>query len=461
MIICAFLALLASVVICLASLRSKRGDAVGLPLVAIGTFVFLYAVQPLILLQNGDGQVFFTRGQIAWAVFLPAVMLPCFVWGWRRERHKFRRKGFRKARRPLSNPKGLWNFGFATAMVGLCLEVVFLHRSGGILHSFSQAHGGAMAWENNTAYLYDAPFWVLSGAAMMMYASSSFKAGAWRKAACLILLALLVGDALLMGSRGILFSTCGAVFAGRAIAARKAPTLRQAFIALAAMGFGVLMMLGYRGVLHLGGYAEQAPTFEQALKDSTMSGGPNGIEHDISGVEFLYHGAILSTVDQTQKYDLGLQWIYWIVLNPIPHLLWPNKHYPSTPGITKEDVQASTGLTIAPGSRAGIVAETYAEFGLGEGVFFYWFGILSKRLFVAALHHESLVAFCAYVMTYALSLNAFAQGFQAIFVPLGYSMIPVILYVVLSGIARRQAVAFARPLRHPGIVERGQIQLSS
>ena len=438
MVISSFVLLFVSVVLCFASLRSKRGDAIGLPLIAIGTFVYLYGIQALVTLESGGGGIFLTRKQFAWAILVPAFMLPCFVWGWNRERPRFRVR-----RRNLWNAVRLWNYGFVTAIVGLCLYVVFLHRSGGILHAFSQVHGQAMAWQGNTAYLYDGPWWVLSGVAMMMYASSGFKLALWRKAGFTILIAALLADALLTGSRGVLFSTCGTVFVGSSIASRRTPRLKWAIAVLAVLGFAVLMMLGYRNVLNLGQGRQQTPTLGQAL-NFTTSISPSDIAHGTTGLEFIYHGAVLTTVDQTHKYNFGLNWIYFLVINPIPRLFWPGKHYPESPGITIDDIRETTGLNIATGSAPGIVADLYMEFGLVEAIFLYWFGKLSRRLFGAAWRLESPLAFCGYVMLYALSLNIFAQDLGPMFVSFGYSMIPIVLYTLLSRANRRHAIAFAR-----------------
>ncbi len=455
MIISAFILMLGSAAVCLASLRSMRGDAIGLPLVAIGTFIFLYAVQPLMLLESGDAGAFLTKRQFAWAMIVPAVMLPCFVWGWNRERPRFRLK-----RRAPWNPVALWNFGFVTAVIGLSFYIVFLHRSGGIVHAFSKAHGEAMAWQGNSAYLYGGMWWVVSGEAMMMFASSRFKVGGWRRAAFILLIAAYLADGLLTSSRGALFSGCAAIFAGLSISRRKLPSLRQAFALLTVLGFGALMMVGYRGVLHLGNNGQQAPSFWKAL-DASSAVGATSVAHDTTGMEFVVSGAILSTVDQMQKYDLGLRWIYFLALNPIPRLLWPGKHYPKSPGITNVDIRELTGLRTDSGFAPGIVGNVYVEFGLGEAIFFYWFGRLSRRLFAAAWLFQSLISFCAYVMLYALSLNIFAQGFNTLFVGFGYSMIPVVLYALVSRVGRRQATAFAGRPEFPGLPEKGHVQCSS
>jgi hypothetical protein len=422
----------------LRSLRTSRGDALGLPLVAIGSFVFLYIIQPLSMIHSGAAEAFLTEWQLAKALLVPAAMLPCFVWGWRREPAQFSPR-----RRPPWKPLQLWNFGFGTALAGLCVYIIFLQRSGGILQSFSQPHGHAMAWEENTAYLYNGPWWMLSGMAMMICANTRLKLTGWRKAAFAVFFVIVLGHALLTGSRGPLFSACGTVFVSYSIAMRRTPRLAQTFAVLAVLGFGVLLMVGYRDVLHLGQDKSEAPTLSQAL-NSSLQPGDYEKAHGTTGLEFIFHAAVLDTVDKSNKYHLGLGWVSFLVLNPIPRLLWPDKHYPESPGITFDDILQTTGLAVAGGAAPGIVADLYAQFGLGESLFLYWLGRLSRRLFTAARRLHSPLTMCAYVMLYAVSLNMFAQGFGAIFVSFGYSMIPAVLHASLAGLRTRRRAALLR-----------------
>ena len=65
MIWISFAILIGTIVVSLALLRSDRGDALGIPLVAIGTFTFLYVIQPMHLILTGDGDLFLTHWQFA------------------------------------------------------------------------------------------------------------------------------------------------------------------------------------------------------------------------------------------------------------------------------------------------------------------------------------------------------------------------------------------------------------
>jgi hypothetical protein len=78
----------------------------------------------------------------------------------------------------------------------------------------------------------------------------------------------------------------------------------------------------------------------------------------------------------------------------------------------------------------------YVRFHLFSAIFFFALGAGLRRLFVSARNLSSPLTAIGYVMVYAVSLSMFAQGFGAIFVPLGYSMAPV---VVFAWVSRRKA----------------------
>ena len=306
-------------------------------------------------------------------------MLAFFVAGW---------LGTRRARTRPSKTRWdgrlFWKFGFATASVGLVAYLIFLERSCGIFHAYSQVHGQAMAYGGNTAYLYDGLWWVLSGAVIMILGAAQSKASRWRKAVPIAFLAGLIAHALLTGSRGALFSTAASLFVGHAIAYRRKVPLSQAFGILALLGCGVLLMLGYRGVLHLGEQDTIAtPTLGNALLAAASVDEWNQ-EHGATGNEFIYHAVTIDTVDQSGKLDFGVSWIYYLVTAPIPRLLWPEKHAPESLLINNDEITAHTGVPIARGSACGIVADVYMRFGVLSVFFMYGLGRVTRKLFISA-----------------------------------------------------------------------------
>jgi hypothetical protein len=434
MIWIAFLVLVFTIVASAASLRSSRGDALGIPLVALGTFTFLYIIQPIQLIRTDAMALFLSNWQVAKAVFIPAIMLACFMWGWLHPgRIKSREGG-------VWDPRTIWRFGFGAACLGAILYVIFLERSGGVVQAFSQAHGGAMAWTENTAYLYDGPWLMLSGSVMMFLGTQSSRRARWRTLAPYAFLVLFLFTAIFTGGRGPIFAVVTAYFVGISIARRRNVSMWQATRVLAIAGAGVFLMLAYRNVLHLGPETPgSSPTMDAAFND--IAGATEyDKEHDTASQEFLFHAAVIDTVDQTGKLEYGISWLVFFVINPIPRVLWPEKANPQWIGINWEDIKENTSISIAPGSATGIVADLYSRFQLFSAIFFLALGVSLRRLFISARNLTSPVTVVGYVMLYTVSLNMFAQGFGAIFVPLGYSMAPVVLLAWTAKRRRRGAM---------------------
>jgi hypothetical protein len=440
MIWIALLAMVFTIAVAAASLRSSRGDALGIPLVALGTFSFLYVIQPLQLLRTGAMGLFLTDWQTAKAIFVPAIMLAFFMWGWL---HPGRMKPRESAD---WDPRTIWNFGFGAACIGAALYAVFLERSGGIVQSFSQAHGGAMAYNENTAYIYDGPWLMLSGSVMMLLGAQDPRRTVWRVFAPYAFFALFLLSAILTGGRGPLFAVVTTFFVGTSIALRRQVTIWQAGRMLLIAGLGVFLMLEYRNVLHLGQQTPQNTPSVDAAFNNIAGASEYDMEHDTASQEFLFHAAVLDTVDQTGKLEYGVSWLVFFVINPIPRVLWPEKLNPQWTGINWEDIKENTSIGIAPGAATGIVADLYSRFHLFSAVFFLVLGVGLRRLFIRARNLSSPVTVVGYVMMYAVSLNMFAQGFGAIFVPFGYSMAPVILLAWAARRSRRRAVLRQREI---------------
>jgi hypothetical protein len=433
MIWLSLIVMVGTIVASLVTLRSDRGDALGIPLIAIGTFVFLYVIQPLQLIVTGSGDLFLTQWQLAKALVVPAIMLAFFMWGW-----LHRGKQRMSAEAPW-NPQGIWTFGFGAACIGLVLYAIFIERSGGVAQSFGEAHGGGMAYQDNTAYLYDGPWLMLSGSVMMMIGGPSSKSKRWKRMAPYFFLSMLLADAILTGGRGPLFAVATTYFVGRSIAQRKRVSFAQAARMLLPLAVGVFVMVGYRSVLYLGPETqENAQAAEPGFND-VAGVSEYDKEHSTASQEFLYHAVVLDTVDQTGKLEYGVNWLEFLFINPIPRVLWPDKQNPPWIGVTWQDISEHTSLTVAPGSAPGIVADLYERFHLLSAIFFFALGLGLRQLFVAARNLSSPLTAVGYVMFYAVSLNMFAQGFGAIFVPLGFSMAPVVIFTWATRNSQRKA----------------------
>jgi hypothetical protein len=429
-----FSVMIGTIIVSLALLRSDRGDALGIPLVAIGSFAFLYVIQPLQLILTGSSDLFLTQWQFAEGLLVPAVMLAFFMWGWL---HPSRRSP--RAVAPW-DPRAMWNAGFWVGSVGLILYAIFIERSGGVAHAFSEAHGHAMAYQTNTAYLIEGPWLMLSGSAIMILsAARSRSQQRWRRHAPYLFFSIYLLISVFTGSRGGIFAVSTSFFVARSIAQGKNVSFGKATRILLPIGVLVMLMVGYRSVLHLGPQtSEELPSLESSYQD-VAGVSEYDKTHNTASQEFLVHAATLSTVDETGKLDYGLSWAWLLVINPIPRLVWPEKHYPPPTGVTWSDIYEHTGIGINFGSASGIVADLYGCFHIFSAIFFFAFGKCLRRLFVAARSLGSPLAAVAYVMMYALSLNIFAQGFATFFVPLGYSIAPLAVFAWATRRSERKA----------------------
>lgn len=414
----------------------KPGEAFGLPLLAVAVFAFLYLGQPAALLLDGSLESYVTAGQAAKGLLIAALAMGSFVLGWSRGRAGSLRQEADSA----WDPQRACRAGLGIAVAGLVLRLVFVYRSGGFLAFYSLPHGGAGAWSANTAYLYHGLYWVLSGTALVIIASSRTALNALQRTAIILLVAFVLTDAVLGSSRGMFYSTASTVLVALCLAQRVRPSVTRALGVMAAGGLAILLLVGYRSVLHLGEFRKEAPSAAEALT-TALTISPTQRALRMSGTEFVYHALAIDTVDETGKLHLGLQWLYKITVHAIPRILWPDKPYgfPSG-GIVWADIEAQTGVRIAPGSAPGIVADIYTQFGRYFFLFFYVFGWSARRLMDRAQTLSSPLASVAYTMLYALGLHTFAQDFGALIVPFLYSLAPVIAYSLLNRYGRRPAI---------------------
>lgn len=429
LLILAFAFMVAVIASCAITLYRRPGEGIGLPIVALLSFGYLYLGQPLYLLWGNTLHSYLKDSQIAKAVAVAAVMLAFFVWGWLKGTERRREAQVPNVR---WNPRRLWNFGFATAIFGFLLLCVFVRRSGGFNSAFGAVHGGGLDWANNTAYLYMSPFWIVTGLAMMILGAGRLLGSKWRRSVFLAFILVLYGYAVLLSSRGITFATTATLLVTYPLSKRIRVSVAKMAPFWLFAGLAVLLVLGYRDVLHLGEAKAQAPDLDTALTASVDVDATSAWRR-VAGAEFIFHAAVLDTVDAKRQYHLGVPWLYFYTVHLIPRVLWPAKPLGFTgPGVTGGDITEVTGLRVANGAASGIVADIYRHFGPLAVLFFLLFGWAAGRLYLRAQRPGTPLAVCAYVMLCALSLNAFAQGFGSILVPYPYALLPAVLFHWLS-----------------------------
>jgi hypothetical protein len=463
MVMFAFLVLLVMIVGCLCSLWGRPSEGIGVPIIAIATFAFMYLCQPAYMIWDNELEPFLTDAMVVKGLLVSAAALFCLMWGW----HRAERNGRKFLQRTLSGQEWsagrLYRYGLAAACVGLVLHIMWVERSGGFLHAYGEVHGHGLETHGYTAYVWMGLVWVRSGVAMMVISASKRRLSPAQQAVVAIFAGGLALNGCLYASRSDVFAVCAVLWVGWSLARGSRPSIDRATPALLAACLGALLMLGYRSVLYLGSDKPHAPSFEKALT-AGLGTDDESIHYRTTGVEFVVHAAALETVDQTHKYDFALNWLPVYTLELIPRVWWPNKpplqlagipESPRGPGISQGDLLDATGVRIAGGSSTGIVAEMYMSFGLFSLLFFVWLGWTARRLLLRAEHLRTPLAMCAYTMAFSLSLNVFGQGFGALLVPLPYSMVPVFLYYWAERPHRqRLAQQIAAQKRLPGTLLR-------
>jgi hypothetical protein len=444
----AFTTLLLVIAGCFWVLWDQPVEGVGLPLIAVATFTFVYVAEPAYLMWTDQLRYFLTDDMTTKALLLPAAALVCFMWGWHVAARRRNRIAARIKPITVSSAARLYEYGLFTACIGSVLYLVIVKRSGGFLHAYGEMHGHGFDWAHNTAYLYMSPFWVQSGLAMMVISSNRIKMTAWHGAAIAFFALTYTINGVLLGSRHDVFAIGAILWASWSLARHTRPTVARAVVPLAIASLGALLALGYRETLHLGDNKPSAPSLVDALTMG-LANDDVSLRYQTSGVEFVAHSAILDTVDKTRKYHLGINWLYYYTIHLIPRIWWPNKPYRfDTPGITKDDVLQVTGIELANGYASAIVADLYSQFGYFSLLFFVGLGWCARWLLLRAELGSSALAMCGYATLFSLSLNLFGQGFDAILVPAAYALLPVGIYHVLEGRRARYLAIGRLPQQH-------------
>ena len=443
MVTASFIALLFVIAGCFWALWGRPAEGIGLPLIALATFTFVYVVEPGYLMWTNQLRYLLTDDMTTKALLLPAAALVCLMWGWHLGARHRRRFAARVTPTTGSSAARLYEYGLCTACVGTALYLIIVERSGGFSHAYGEMHGHGFDWAHNTAYLYLSPFWVQSGLAMMVISSSSLKMIGWRGAATAFFALTYTLNGLLLGSRHDVFAIGAILWVSWNLAQRTRPTVARAVAPLAIASLAALFTLGYREILHLGNNKPSAPSLLEALTVG-LANDDASLRYQTSGVEFVAHAAILDTVDKTRKYQLGINWLYYYTVHLIPRIWWPNKPYHfETPGITNSDVLQVTGIELSGGYASAIVADLYSQFGYFSLLFFVCLGWCARWLLVRAELGSSVLAMCAYATLFSLSLNLFGQEFDAILVPFAYALLPVGIYHLLES-KRGRSLAIGR-----------------
>ncbi|MDI9432163.1 MAG: O-antigen polymerase [Planctomycetota bacterium] len=395
----------------------RRLDCLSVPVLAAGVFGFLYLWMPIWALVQGQLFNFMGESDAAWAVGFSCLALAALWFGWfvalcaRRDHPASVARMVRVATQ--WDSKRLYNGGLVLVGLGFCLWLVFLGMSGGLSHYYSGVHGSHGVWTSTTAWIYNGLGYVYPGLCFMIVA---LVRGARRPkhgvVGVVIVAVLMFCHSVLTGGRGPFFTTAVTVGGAILLAARKRPKFHTVLTAGVVLGLCIGALVTFRSALHLGTNAEEFESIGYVgvlgyLDDVT------NLSYDSVGHEFIYHTGTISTVDRLGRCGWGKRYVLYLLIHPIPRVLWPGKPYVFETGtVTSEDIASIMGWQVATGAAVGLVADWYREWGVFSLLAWFLLGAVFARLYDAAVQpNGSPFVVLLYVLVLSQSLYLFAQGF--------------------------------------------------
>lgn len=422
----------------------RKLHPLGTPILGAGIFGFIYVFQPAYLLWKGDIFYFLTNWQIAKGILVALLMFLFFLGGWF--------YGSRNRVIRIDDGKVIirWEYrtiykvGFLLALVGTGLFYLFIVQSGGVTVFYGAPHATLGAWEEQTAYLYMSRYFVYPGLVLMILSLIRLRARRLMWLPIVLFSLTRFAHAILASSRGEYFVLTITLVLSYYLVSRKIPKVRTVLLGGIVVGLGILLLVGYRDVIHLGPKEKPPPSFREGVLYMTELD-----EADLfsgqTGIEFIYHSGTIDAVDKLQKYHLGLNWLYLTTVHAIPRLLWKDKPYRwDTPGVMPEDFYSLFGWVMASGSANGLVGDIYSQFGLASVAFFFFLGWLNARMFVRAVYKGDPASLSIYILWYAWGLNLFGQGFGALLVPYLFVLIPTLILIQFCKKTYRKVPAYMR-----------------
>jgi len=400
-------------------LQVARGrlDCLSVPVLAAGVFGFLYLWMPIWALIQGQLFNFVGESDAAWAVAFAGLALGALWFGWfvalwARRDHPA--SGARMVYVAAQwDSKRLYNGGLVLVGLGFCLWLVFLGMSGGLSHYYSGVHGSHGAWTSTTAWIYNGLGYVYPGLCFMIVA---LVRGARRPkhgvAGVVIVAALMFCHSVLTGGRGPFFTTAVTVGGAILLAARKRPKFHTVLAAGVVLGFCIGALVTFRSALHLGTNPEEFESIAYVGVLGYLDDVAN-LSYDSVGHEFIYHTGTIRTADRLGRYGWGRRYLLYLLIHPIPRILWPGKPYVfETGAVTSEDIASIMGWQVATGAAVGLVADWYREWGVFSLLAWFLLGAVFARLYDAAVQpNGSPFVVLLYVLVLSQSLYLFAQGF--------------------------------------------------
>jgi hypothetical protein len=319
--------------------------------------LFLYVAQPALLMASASNEAFFTQQQLfeIQGMYLLGVIALAFG----ASQNESSTIG------PKHLPPNAFQFdsrrlrkvGITIGSIGLGIWFYTIISVGGFQAAFSQSYGGG--W-NDSGYIRDIALFLPFCALLIMLYLCGLTSASFGNVLLAIIFGLpLLAQGLLGARRGPTFMLAAVCLCAYDLGRGRRPRLSKGLVGGAFVAALLILLYTNRGNIYIG-----SSQYIDTGKISSF--------FDIgSGSEYVVGGANILHVWDTGRIAWGSNWLAEVVVRPIPHEMWPTKWTDwaswTGQGVIGADFQTSSADTInwtpPSGSAAGIVGETYQEWG--------------------------------------------------------------------------------------------------
>lgn len=308
----------------------------------------------------------------------------------------------------------LFTIGTVCHVLSFIAELIIAKKAGGLIGLYSVSHSFYGAADSD--YIYLVFYLTFIGAVPYLQCLICGKdLPYWQRSVILIVLALQIVRALLVGQRGWMLNLLFIYTSVPFFCKQQRPSLRQVIpFALPALLI-VLILPAIRGNIYIGSKnLDQLPQqLVKGLQDVGQGGAGSGItdEVDSSRVasEYILGAALISTAWSRDTYTYGTSF-YEVLVNPIPRQLWPEK--PKNIGLKSwvEVIDNNFSWSFNPGSAPTGIADVFLNLGFGCILFWFGFGWIHRWVYDQASIPGNFYGQSLYVTLLLASVFLLTQG---------------------------------------------------
>lgn len=319
---------------------------------------------------------------------------------------------------------------YVLAAIGVAAYFYGLSRTGGLMEAYSRPKGGG-----STASGYISSAYLLTIPALMIYLISRRSRRMDLKTGLIVLVFLSphLLHGFLSASRGTTFLALAAMLFGWYLATSQRPSLHLTLAGFVGLGLLMLFLKTYRRDIYIGSEFD----FDRSRAIEAFA--PS--EPTVGDTSVFSYGLILASAHHGFHY-WGQRVLVQLLVRPIPRQLWPTKYedmgmgwmvtQPGTAGISNTDWIEAVGWFPDRGSAAGIVADSFLEFGWGGLALCFLVGYLYAYLWRQALLRRgiwNLLYFEAAVVSVFVPTQSFLSAWLYRFTFLAVPTILIMLWI--------------------------------